>query len=112
MKGKCEDYNLTLSLCVRDRQQLWRMALARALEYENLDQDDIEEMIGPIEDPQLADCLTLLLMPQHVAGTVITGIAITAAHHEEAGEEPCRVTTGKRRTDMARETLNLPLSTN
>lgn len=71
-----QDFRLTLQIAVRDVDQLWRMAAARALAATELDQDAVEEVIGPMDDPQVADCLAMLLVPSPVAGCVMKAITV------------------------------------
>lgn len=70
------DYRFCLSLSVRDREQLWRLAAARALEQHDLDECDVEMMLGPMEDPQLVDCLMMLLVPRPLAGCTFKTVTI------------------------------------
>lgn len=71
-----QNFRLTLQIAVRDVDQLWRMAAARALATGELDQDAVEEVIGPVDDPQIADCLAMLLVPSPVAGCVMRAITV------------------------------------
>jgi hypothetical protein len=71
-----QEFRLSVTLTVRDVEHLWRMAAARALELTGLAQSEVEDVIGPCEDPQIADCLGMLLAPRPVAGCVFKTISI------------------------------------
>ncbi len=61
------DYEIILKLTVRDVALLWRAA-AQRLFSGGLEADDIDETIGPIDDPAIDDCLATLALPKSVDG--------------------------------------------
>lgn len=69
-------FDVCLKVDITDAALLWRMAAAHALAVSALEMEDIEEVIGPMEDPSLADCLAMLLVPQSVAGCALTDVRI------------------------------------
>ncbi|WP_380874008.1 hypothetical protein [Sphingomonas sp. DBB INV C78] len=51
-----------------DVTALWNAAARRCAETPGLTLADIEDMIGPREDPSVEDCLTMLTLPSSIAG--------------------------------------------
>ena len=72
-------YRLTLSLAVTDSTALWAAAAALAMNSPYMTMDDVIETIGPIEAPQIEDCLALLMQPERFGGCEVHGLDITAA---------------------------------
>lgn len=70
------EFHVKIALSVRDIGLLWRMAAAHALTISGLEQEDIEEVIGPLDDPSIAECLAMLLVPQPTAGCVMTDFSV------------------------------------
>ncbi|MEO8723664.1 MAG: hypothetical protein ABI395_09115, partial [Sphingobium sp.] len=73
------EFLVTIALSVRDVDLLWRMAATHALSIAGLEQEDVEDVIGVLEDPSIADCLAMLLVPKPVAGCVITSFSVASA---------------------------------
>jgi hypothetical protein len=61
-------FEVAITMQVRDAALLWRMAAAHALATTGLDQSDVEDVIGPMDDPSLPDCIAMLLAPRNIAG--------------------------------------------
>lgn len=66
MTDDCQ-FRVSLTLSVADADALWAAAADRGAAA-GLNRDDIEEMIGPREDPALADCIAMLTAPTPVTG--------------------------------------------
>ena len=64
-------YRIELSLNVTDAAALWRAAFDKGLSSLAASRDDLVEMIGPIEDPDLGACLTLLTLPSAIPGCAL-----------------------------------------
>jgi hypothetical protein len=60
-------FRVSLTLSVADADTLWLAALDSGLAA-GLTHQDVEEMIGPREDPALADCIAMLTAPAPLAG--------------------------------------------
>lgn len=60
-------YELRCQLNIDDASALWDAAAAKAMTYPDTTPETVVEMIGPREDPEIAECLLLLLQPS-VAG--------------------------------------------
>ncbi len=56
------DYRVSLSLSVTDPHALWSAAAACALTAPGMTLDDVVETIGSEHDPDIADCIALLLL--------------------------------------------------
>ena len=61
-------YQLTFTLAVTDPSALWAAAAALAMNSPNMTMDDVIETIGPIDAPQVEDCLALLIQPERFGG--------------------------------------------
>lgn len=66
--GAQQEYWFSLRLRVDAPAQLWQAAALRCLSQSDLSQDEVEDLIGPIEDPSIADCLMLLALPERIPG--------------------------------------------
>lgn len=62
------EYRFSLKLRVDSPDQLWRAAAARCLTLPGICEDDLADMIGPIDDPSISDCLMVLTLPDQVPG--------------------------------------------
>lgn len=72
-------YDVTLRLSVEDIGRLWRAAVAHALTMGDYSDEDMEDMLGPIEAPNVADCLAMLVGPRALAGCRFEAFAIASA---------------------------------
>lgn len=70
-------FQITFDLMVHSPAQLWASAAARGCGFTGMDMDEIEEVIGPREDPDIPACLSMLMAPLAVPGC--QGIDFTAA---------------------------------
>ncbi len=59
--------DIILKLMISDPERLWRAA-AQRLELSGLDQDDLEDTIGSVDDPQIEDCLVAVMLPFQIEG--------------------------------------------
>lgn len=65
-------YSFSMDLQVDDPQQLYDAAMERAIE-DGLDEDGARTLLGSREEPQIEDCLTMLLDPGRLRGCSIDG---------------------------------------
>jgi hypothetical protein len=63
-----QDYIFTIRISVEDAGLLWRTAAAHLLSAGVEGEEELTELIGPYEDPEIADCISLLLGPQQLPG--------------------------------------------
>lgn len=79
--GAQQEYWFSLKLRVDSASQLWQAAALRCLSQADLSQDEVEDLIGPADDPSIADCLMLLALPERLPGCARLD---TALHPVEA----------------------------
>lgn len=89
--GRQQDYWFSLRLRVDSPAQLWQAAALRCLSQADLSPDEVEDLIGPIEDPSIADCLMLLALPERLPGctrldTTLQPVALDACATDAAPE--------------------------
>ena len=72
-------YQLTLTLSIADVTALWGAAAALAMDSPYMTMDDVIETLGPIDAPQIEDCLTMLIQPERFGGCQVEGLEIAAA---------------------------------
>ena len=68
VSGAQQEYWFSLKLRVDSPEQLWQAAALRCLSQSNLSPAEVEEIIGPIEDPSVSDCLMILALPERIPG--------------------------------------------
>ena len=66
--GSSREFSFSLKLRVDAPAQLWQAAAMLCMSRSQLSQDEIEELIGPVEDPSIADCLMILALPEQIPG--------------------------------------------
>ena len=89
--GEPEFFDIRMSVSVRDAGLLWRMAAAHALAMTGLEQQDVEDVIGPMDDPSLGDCLAMLLAPRNLAGCSFRDFSVLRAVAPAPVAKPRRV---------------------
>lgn len=52
------------------------LRLAAAQRFAGDTEEELEEILGPIADPSLQDCLMALLLPPHIDGCTMISVAI------------------------------------
>jgi hypothetical protein len=70
------NFVVSIALSVRDVNLLWRMAAAHALDMTGMEQEDVEDVIGALDDPSISDCLAMLLVPKPIAGCALSGFSV------------------------------------
>lgn len=66
--GEQQEYWFSLKLRVDSPAQLWQAAALRCLSQTDLNRDEVEDLLGPVEDPSIADCLMMLALPERLPG--------------------------------------------
>lgn len=66
--GPQPEFRVSVSLRLMDAQRLWIAARERLLAAPGSSEDIVEETIGPVEAPQIADCIALLCAPDRMPG--------------------------------------------
>lgn len=72
-------FTATLTLTVEDARSLWNAAAEKALQAPGMTLSDVLDTIGPREDPSIADCIAMLLVPAGIAGCALDDFAVHAA---------------------------------
>ncbi|WP_277666064.1 hypothetical protein [Novosphingobium lindaniclasticum] len=61
--------------------------------------EEVDELIGPIEDPSIADCLMVLALPDRIPGCTRLDVALQASESPPlatvSGTDSCRSTVGQ-----------------
>jgi hypothetical protein len=71
-----EDYRVELRVSVKDARSLWAAAAAKAMSVGLSSAADIEDTLGPCEDPSIADCLAILVEPAPIPGCELEQFAV------------------------------------
>ena len=71
------EYRVEFRFSVRDSRSLWAAAAAKALAIGLMTLEDVEETLGPSEDPSIDDCIALLAEPCPVPGCTLAGFNVT-----------------------------------
>jgi len=95
------EYEVILKLTVQDVASLWRAA-AQQLYSGGLESDDVDETIGPIDDPVINDCLATLTLPKAVEGCDLVDFDV------HLGSRPGRLFGADDRPAAVRPALDVP----
>lgn len=79
-KKSSEQYHVTLAISVDNAAALWTAAAEICARDAGMSPDEVDESIGPREDPSIADCLTMLALPTRLAGCQIIDFSLEAAN--------------------------------
>ncbi|MHA6721094.1 hypothetical protein ACX40Y_16805 [Sphingomonas sp. RS6] len=71
-----ESYTVSLSLTVENASALWCAAAERALTAPGMTLADVLDTIGPREDPDIAECIAMLVVPTTVAGCGLDQVTV------------------------------------
>ena len=72
-------FTATLTLTVEDACALWTAAAEKALQAPGMTLSDVLDTLGPREDPSIADCIAMLVVPAGVAGCALDDFSVDAA---------------------------------
>lgn len=72
-------YEVKLRFSVQDLGLLWRMAAAHMLSLGDYTGEDVVEMLGPMEDPSVADCIAIMAGPPDLAGCCCEEFSVVGA---------------------------------
>lgn len=91
-------YDVSMRLSVRDPGLLWRMAAAKMLSIGGFAEEDVVDVLGPMEDPSIIDCIVMLVGPCDLGGCCFEDFAIApvGAVAGVAGKaRPARIAPGR-----------------
>ena len=66
-----EMVQVTLSFSIHDREALWDAAAKKGLAAPGMRLTDVIDVIGPREDPAIAECVAMLAPPSSMAGCTL-----------------------------------------
>ncbi|GFE73427.1 hypothetical protein NTCA1_10760 [Novosphingobium sp. TCA1] len=94
-----EEFWFSLKVRVDSTSQLWQAAALRCMSQSDMSYEDVDELIGPIDDPSIADCLMILALPDRVPGCTRLDVALQASESPPMaaplGSSDCRSTVGQ-----------------
>ncbi|WP_395391282.1 hypothetical protein WBP07_12045 [Novosphingobium sp. BL-8A] len=70
------EYQFSLKLRVDSPGKLWQAAALRCMAQPGICEEDVIDMIGPSDDPSIADCLMVLALPEHLPGCTRLDVAL------------------------------------
>lgn len=70
-----EDQELEFTLKVRINS-LRTLRLAAAARFGGDGEEDLAEILGPIEDPAIKDCLMALILPRSIEGCTMLSVSV------------------------------------
>ncbi len=69
--GPQPTYRIHLTLAVTDPALLWRSAFDKGLQSPGMDIAALVDVLGPREDPAVAECIAMLTAPRAIPGCLI-----------------------------------------
>jgi hypothetical protein len=63
-----EEFEFTMKVRVDCLPALWRAAAERHMDANGGATEDLADLLGPVEDPSIENCLMMLALPQKIAG--------------------------------------------
>jgi hypothetical protein len=69
---------VSFDVVVTDPQALWHAAARIAFRQPGVTIADVEDVLGPVEDPNVSDCLTMLTTPDALPGCMPLGFMAEA----------------------------------
>lgn len=63
-------------MVVMDPQALWHAGAHVAFRQPDISITDVEDVLGPLEDPMIIDCLAMLTAPAEIAGCMSIGFSV------------------------------------
>lgn len=82
-EGPVEMVQVILGLTIRDREALWDAAAAKGLSVPDMRLTDVVDVIGPREDPAIAECVAMLTQPVAIPGCEFDRFDIDLAAAED-----------------------------
>lgn len=72
-------FTATLTLTVEDARALWTAAAEKAMQAPGMTLSDVLDTLGPREDPSIADCIAMLVVPAGIAGCELDDFSVDVA---------------------------------
>jgi hypothetical protein len=67
-KDRCDAIVISVALSVRDHEALWDAAAIKGMSAPGTRLNDLIDVIGPREDPSIAECIAMLAQPALLPG--------------------------------------------
>ena len=83
-----ERIQVTFSVSVFDQRTLWDSAVMKALSTSSLRIGDLINVIGPREDPHLAECIASLAQPAEIPGCALEDFDVEPARSAQVYTYP------------------------
>lgn len=77
VRNRAERFDLDLCIRVEDAALLWRAAAAHAMCQPGAVLPDREDVLGPLDDPSIGDCIAMLAGPRPIAGCTFERFILT-----------------------------------
>lgn len=87
LEAPVKEFEFRLKLRVECPATLWHAAARHCGSRIDPSIDDISELIGPLEDPSIADCLMALALPDRIAGCTMTNVFLDPGGAPARGED-------------------------
>lgn len=71
-----QEFEFTLKVRVESLSDLWQAAARHYAARADASAEDIEDMLGPREDPSAEDCLMALALPDFMAGCTMLDVSL------------------------------------
>lgn len=71
-----ERFRVSFDIVISDPQALWHAAASMAFQQAGMTIEDIEDVLGPAEDPSIADCVAMLTAPDAIPGCAPLSFAV------------------------------------
>ncbi|MDF0541145.1 hypothetical protein PX699_02220 [Sphingobium sp. H39-3-25] len=79
MQASSAKFHFTLQLEVNCPTTLWHAAAIRCLKQGNISVDELIDLIGPLEDPSLSDCVMAMALPDTIPGCTRLAVELNGA---------------------------------
>jgi len=73
-----QEVRISLLLSVEDHGALWDAAAIKGMSAPGMRLDDVVDVIGPREDPAIAECIAMLTQPAPLPGCSLGGFDVEA----------------------------------
>lgn len=103
--GRLPEYRISLTLGVGNIDALWVAAAAKASTMPGMTLEDVVDVLGPREDPEVAECLSMLTAPGALPGCALSD------HRIDLVTAPARLPSTARRLS-GRRTFAPPFGEN
>jgi hypothetical protein len=70
------EFQFDLKLRVESSAALWGAAAERCMQKYALSADEVVDLIGPVEDPSIEDCLMMLTLPAEIPGCAMLDVSL------------------------------------